>query len=63
MVSESKIRKSKYRNEIIDMLRSKWPLHRIRGWLLARSESISIMSLSRYRKKHTGAYINLTLHI
>jgi len=44
--------KSKHRSEIITMLRSKWPLERVRDWLLARNEKISIMSLSRFRQKY-----------
>ena len=52
MVSDSKVMKSKYRADIITMLRSKWPLERVRDWLLARDEKISIMSLSRFRQKY-----------
>ena len=52
MVSDSKVMKSKYRADVITMLRSKWPLERVRDWLSARGEKISIMSLSRFRQKY-----------
>ncbi|MDI6721175.1 MAG: hypothetical protein QMD85_02200 [Candidatus Aenigmarchaeota archaeon] len=42
---------SKYRENVIQMMRNGWPLRKIRAWLLSNGEEISLMSLQRFRKR------------
>gem|GEM_PF-6784769 len=42
---------SKYRENVIQMMRNGWPLRKIRAWLLSNGEDISLMSLQRFRKR------------
>ena len=52
MVQElSKVMQSKYRENVIQMMRNGWPLRKIRAWLLSNGEDISLMSLQRFRKR------------
>ncbi|MBS3050658.1 MAG: hypothetical protein J4400_00720 [Candidatus Aenigmarchaeota archaeon] len=52
MVQElSKVLTSRHREKIIEMMRNKWPLRRIRAWLVSNGEDISLMSLQRFRKR------------
>jgi len=47
----SKVMQSKYRENVIQMMRNGWPLRKIRAWLLSNGEDISLMSLQRFRKR------------
>ncbi len=52
MVQEiSKVLQSRHRENIVEMMKNKWPLRRIRAWLLNNGEDISIMALQRFRKR------------